>query len=195
VSPVSRPSPAGPVIVQPPAESTAAPDSAAEGEPSTEPPAPTTQPAVPTAGTDAELAPDASVLVRTSPGGANVVFDNNPKTACKSPCSLPLAPGRHTASANLEGYRAALRVFRLPEEDNIFLYLAQLSGQVQVLSEPAGATILVDGQRRPERTPATFDLPVGKHVVTVVREGYEQDQQEIEVRDSAFLRLSFTLGR
>ena len=66
---------------------------------------------------------------------------------------------------------------------------------MQVLSEPPGASILVDGQRRPETTPATFELPAGKHAIAVVREGYQQDQQEIELKDSAFVRLSFTLGK
>jgi hypothetical protein len=133
--------------------------------------------------------------MRTSPGGADVVFDDNPQLRCKTPCSMSLSSGRHTAAATLEGYRPALRIFRSPEEDNIYLYLARLTGQVQVLSDPPGAAILVNGERRRETTPATFELPVGKHIVAVAREGYQQDQQEIEVKDSAFLRLSFTLGR
>ncbi|MFB3776495.1 MAG: protein kinase [Bryobacteraceae bacterium] len=191
----SRPSPAGPFAAQPVTETAPAPAERAETPPAEPPAAPVTQPATTRSATSQDLAADAIALVRTTPGGANIVFDNNPKLACKSPCSMPLSPGRHTASATLEGYRAALRIFRLPEEDNIYLYLVPLSGQVQVLSEPAGATILVNGQRRREQTPATFDLPVGKYTIAVTREGYQQDQQEIEVRDSAFLRLSFTLGR
>jgi hypothetical protein len=108
---------------------------------------------------------------------------------------MQLSAGRHTASATLDGYRTALRIFQLPDEGNVFLYLTRLTGQVQVQSEPTGASILVDGQRRAETTPATFELPAGKHTVAVVKQGYQQDQQEIELKDSAFMRLSFTLGK
>jgi hypothetical protein len=190
-----RPSPAGPLVTQPVPESLPVPSDQPEAAGGDQPATPATQPATTATGGQQGLAAEALVLVRTTPGGASVVFDNNPKLACKSPCSMPLSPGRHTASASLEGHRAALRIFRLPEEDNIRLDLAQLSGQVQVLSEPAGAAILVDGERRREQTPATFNLPVGKHTIAVMREGHQQEQQEIEVRDSSFLRLSFALGR
>ncbi len=133
--------------------------------------------------------------MRTSPADANVVFDNNPQLACKSPCSLSLPPGRHTAAATLPGYRTALRIFQLPGEADLYFYMAKMSGQVQVLSTPPGASILVDGQPRTESTPATLELPAGKHVIAVVKEGYRRDEQEVEVKDSAFVRLNFSLGK
>jgi serine/threonine protein kinase len=135
------------------------------------------------------------VLVRTSPPGATVVFDNDARTACKSPCSLTLAPGRHTTAATLAGHRSALRIFQVPDEVNLFLYLARMSGQVQILSSPPGATILINGKERRERTPTTLDMPVGKYTITVTKDGTQGDQQEIEVKDNAFIRLSFTLPR
>jgi serine/threonine-protein kinase len=208
VAPAARPSPVGPAAAKPEAETPPPPattpetspepkpGAAAEAPPAaTPPPRAGTQPATTTSRTEPRLPPEAIVLMRTSPEGADVTFDDDPQLRCKSPCSMPLSSGRHTAAANLEGYRPALRIFRLPDEDNIYLYLAKLTGQVQVLSDPAGAAVLVDGQRRRETTPATFELPVGKHIVGVAREGYQPDQQEIEVKDSAFLRLTFTLGR
>jgi len=133
--------------------------------------------------------------VRTSPPGATVIFDRDSSRSCKSPCSITLPPGRHTAAATLDGHRAALRIFEAPKEPDIFLYLARMTGQVQVLSDPPGAAILVDGRSRPEATPATFDLPIGRYTLAVVKEGYLEDQQEVEVRDSAFVRLNFRLAR
>jgi len=133
--------------------------------------------------------------MRTTPPGAEIVIDSNPMLSCTSPCSLQLPGGRHTLAANLDGYRTALRIFRLPEESNLYLYLTPLSGQIQVLSQPSGAAILVDGVRRPETTPATLELPAGKHLIAVMKEGYQPDQQEVELKDSAFVRLNFILGR
>jgi hypothetical protein len=70
-----------------------------------------------------------------------------------------------------------------------------MSGQVQILSSPPGATILINGKERRERTPTTLDMPVGKYTITVAKDGTQGDQQEIEVKDNAFIRLSFTLPR
>ena len=170
-----RPSPSGQALTPPAAE-----------------PAPPTSTPV---SAESRLTPDTSVLVRTSPPEAIVTFDSNPQTTCKSPCSMTLATGRHTASAVLEGYRPALRIFRLPEEDSLYLYLARMTGEVQVVTDPAGAAILVDGQPRKEISPVILALPAGKHTIAVTREGFLQDEQEVEVRDNAFVRLTFKLGK
>lgn len=194
----ARPSPAGPAASQP--EPNTPPEAAGLEADATEPGAqspapPLTQPARTPAPTQTGYPAEATVQVRTTPPGAAVVFDSRPELNCTSPCSLQLPVGRHTASAALAGYRSALRIFRLPDESDVFLYLTPQVGQVNVNSEPPGASILINGQRRNETTPATFELPAGKYVVTVVREGYQQDQQEITLKDSAFVRLSFTLGK
>jgi len=184
-SPLPRPSPSG-ATVEPPMP---------EAPPATGP-APVVAPPVATpAPSQPQLSPDTSVLVRTSPPEAIVTFDSNPQTTCKSPCSMTLATGRHTASAVLEGYRPALRIFRLPEEDSLYLYLARMTGEVQVVTDPAGAAILVDGQPRKEISPVILALPAGKHTIAVTREGFLQDEQEVEVRDNAFVRLTFKLGK
>jgi hypothetical protein len=74
-------------------------------------------------------------------------------------------------------------------------YLARMTGQVQVVSDPPGAAILVDEKRLTETTPATLELPAGKHVIAVVKEGYLRNEQELEVKDTAFVRVNFPLGK
>lgn len=124
-----------------------------------------------------------------------MVLDDSPQLACTSPCSLSVAPGRHTASATLAGYRPGLRIFRFPEEPDLSIYLARMTGQVQVVSDPPGAAILVDERRLTATTPATLELPAGKHVIAVVKEGYRRNEQELEVKDTAFVRVNFPLGK
>lgn len=139
--------------------------------------------------------PDASVvLVRTSPPGANVVFDRDPTKSCKTPCSLLLTRGRHSASASLPGYRPALRIFEVPTELDLFLYLAPATGQIQIVSDPPGAAIFLNGNPRREATPTTLELPTGKYTVTVSKEG-RKAEQEVEIKDGAFVRISFVLGQ
>lgn len=40
-----------------------------------------------------------------------------------------------------------------------------------------------------------LELPAGKYRIAVHREGYQQDDQEVDLRDSSFVRLNFQLGR
>ncbi len=186
-----RPSPAGPASGKAEPQTPAA-TAAETAVPATqpEPAPPRTQPA-----SSLPASPTTAVMVRTSPPGANVVLDDSPQLACTTPCSLSVAPGRHTVSATLEGYRPGLRIFRVPEEPELSIYLTRMSGQVQVLSDPPGAAILVDERRQTETTPATLELPAGKHVIAVVKEGYPRSEQELEVKDTAFVRMNFTLGK
>ena len=192
-SAAARPSPAGPASSTPASQSPSGTAPEATPAPVTKPeqvppsPAPARSPArgaVPTA-----------VDLRTSPPGVRVVLDDNPELSCTSPCSVSLPPGRHTAAATLAGYRPALRIFTVPDEDSLLLYLAQMAGEVQVLSEPPGAMIFVDDQRQSQITPATLGLPAGRHVIAVVKDGFRRQEQELDVKDSAFIRVSFTLGR
>ena len=187
-----RPSPAGPASGKPgPSTPVATPASETTdlaGQP--EPAPPRTQPA-----SSLPALPSTTVMLRTAPPGASVVLDDSQQLACTSPCSLSVPPGRHTASVTLAGYRPGLRIFRIPEETDLIIYMTRMTGQVLVLSDPPGAAILVDEQRHTGTTPATLELPAGKHVIAVVREGYPRSEQEIEVKDSAFVRMNFTLGK
>ncbi len=192
-----RPSPAGPRREEPTSPVPVEPPAASPGEVAatgSEEPKPQVRSgeagAAPQVGAGGETP---VVLVRTSPPGAVVMFDRNPALSCKTPCSIALAPGRHTASASLAGHRPAMRIFEVPGETDLFLYLAPMSGQVQIVSEPPGATILLNGNPRRETTPATIELPAGKHTVTVVKDG-RRAEQEIEVKDGAFVRINFVLS-
>lgn len=55
--------------------------------------------------------------------------------------------------------------------------------EVEVDSEPPGATIWIDGERQtdPDKTPWTGRLPVGSHKVLLWRTGYGQQRRALEV--------------
>jgi len=191
----SRPSPVGSVIARKegprtPAPETSEPENVATAEPKAE-----TATAVMAPRRESKLPADMAVQVRTSPPGASVVFDGNQARACQTPCSVTLSPGRHTASATFPGYRPAMRIFQLPDEGDLFVYMSKMTGEVQIITDPPGASILIDGQPRNETTPVTLSLAAGKCTVTVAKDGYRQNEQEIEVKDGAFMRLNFSLGR
>jgi serine/threonine-protein kinase len=132
--------------------------------------------------------PEQPIQFASNPPGATVVVDDNPALTCVAPCQLPLAPGRHTLTATAEGYRIAHRIFETPKESSINLSLDRMMGALSITTEPAGATIKIDGQTRPEKTPAVINLPVGTHRLEVV--GWEPE--DVQIKDGAIRQLKYT---
>jgi len=95
----------------------------------------------------------------------------------------------------LPGYHATMRVFEVPKQSELYLSLARAGGTLIVKTTPPGATIYINAQARPERTPAMVPLEPGRYKLTVSLAGYKDDEQDIQVRDGAVLEANFTLGR
>jgi len=122
------------------------------------------------------------VRLVTDPEGAAVTIDNKPDTACQSPCSMDLAAGKHTLQAKKEGYFQLVKDFEVDgQQPDITFTLVQITGTVWIDSDPAGASISVNGTPRPEVTPAKIVLPVGQYKVRWTKDGYEPFEHEVTV--------------
>jgi hypothetical protein len=65
---------------------------------------------------------------------------------------------------------------------------------VDFKSVPAGAAVTVDGYYE-GNTPITTQIPVGKHLVSITKWGYESWQQELNVSEGKALSLNPTLHK
>ena len=135
--------------------------------------------------------PDGTLAARlvTNPPGATAMVDSRAELMCKTPCALNLATGRHTLSVQLPGYRNALRIFTLPQEAEVLVVLDPAKGTLMIKSNPSGGTILIDGQMRPERTPAMIVLPAGTHKIEVQETGYAPYTEEVTLRDNGVTNI------
>jgi len=147
---------------------------------------PAQQPSIPPPVTASKAGPEQSIQFLTDPPGARLVIDGNSSQACKTPCILPLSPGRHALSADLAGYRPYPRVFNVPQDSDIFLQLSKASGTLSVTSNPAGATIEIDGQAQSKRTPAVFNFAPGNYHIKVSRSGAFLDF-DVQIHDGEFV--------
>jgi serine/threonine protein kinase len=142
-----------------------------------------------------QIAPKAgvgqSVQFLTEPAGAEVTVDGNSSLACKTPCMLPLSGGRHALTVQLAGYRPYPRVFSVPQDVDVFLRLSKALGALSITSEPAGATIELDGKVQSARTPARFDLTPGIYHVKVTRGGAFLDF-DVQLGDGEFITKRVT---
>jgi serine/threonine-protein kinase len=152
-----------------------------------EPPAP--PPAASEPKSAAAAAGPGEVRLVTNPPGAELVIDGRSDLSCTSPCTLTLPPGRHTLASSREGYRRTLKIFDIPQENEIFLNLDRTTGTLAIRTDPPGAAIYINGRLRSELTPAVLALPTGVYTVELVKDGARQSHQVV-VRDSVITNVA-----
>lgn len=183
---VRKPSPVSPAkeaapLAKPPAAQEELPPSA----PATESKPPQAAPRTPARVKQAASGEEVVDFI-SSPPGATLNFDGNPQLTCKTPCSFALPKGRHTLTASAAGHRSALKIFETSSAAPVAVSLEVMAGTLAVKSTPGGATIVVDGTERPEKTPALLKLPVGTHRVKLIKEGLPPYEEEVAVKDNGF---------
>jgi serine/threonine protein kinase len=120
--------------------------------------------------------------VTTLPAEANVVFDGDPATRCKSPCNASLAGGRHTFVAQLAGYRDEHRIIEVPRDVGLIVGMVKQMGSLSLITNPPGLTVVVDGKEQAQKTPAKLTLGVGSHHVQVMK-GSDKQEFTVDIRD------------
>ncbi len=184
---VSPPESAPPALEEPPAE-----EQPAAAEPALPAPEPL-KPAVlkPKATRRAPPPPsEHTVQIRSTPPGAQVVADRDPALACTTPCQLTLREGRHVLVFTMAGYRLAPRIITVPEILDVTMNLDRLAGTLAVSSAPAGAAIYLNGELRPEKTPAMIKLPAGTYKIRLLLEGRKPFEDTVEVKDQVITNIS-----
>lgn len=117
----------------------------------------------------------------SDPPGAKIVVDSSADSSCAAPCTLSLTNGRHTMTAELNGYALARRIFTVPEDSSLFVSLSKSMGTLILTSVPSGSAIFVDGKAS-GHTPVTLQLPIGSHRLMFVN-GSNQHEETIEITD------------
>jgi len=127
----------------------------------------------------------AALSVQSEPAGASILLDGKPPQAPSNTFThVPF--GAHQLTANLDDYepiKQDLAVRRgMSPEIHLRLKPTQEIAALSVQSEPAGASILLDG--KPPQAPSnTFThVPFGTHQLTATLDDYEPIKQDIEVR-------------
>ena len=183
-----KPSPTGAVEPAKEPEKPSVEGDAAGQPPLTRPaePAPPRRTAMP-----ADEQPLPPVNIVSSPSGAQVLLDGSP--FCTTPCALPMAKGRHVMVLKLDGYRDSRRILEVPQELSLTVDMDRMTGSLSVASSPPGASIIINGQSRPEKTPAVFKLPVGSYRLQVVKDGVKTDEETIDITDGGMSQRRYRI--
>jgi len=110
-----------------------------------------------------------TLAVTTTPVGANVVIDGQQRG--RAPLTIELAAGDHVLQVGLDGASRTVP-FRMTAGAQLSQVIdlpkaAVAPGQLQIRTEPSGARVLVDGQKRGTSPVTVEGLAPGSHMVTV----------------------------
>ena len=126
------------------------------------------------------LQPAAGVLkVRTEPPGASITVDGNFRGG--SPATVEVSPDRaHRVVVSRAGYESQERTVRLGrgEQQSLSVSLKPRLGRIRVMSRPAGAEVLVNGETAGS-TPIDLELLSTEHTLELRLEGYGVDTREV----------------
>ncbi len=125
------------------------------------------------------------IWVTTNPPGAKVVLDDDLNGSCATPCMQHAPAGVHHLTVSQAGYLNEYREIHVTDgaQDIPLISLREPAGTLMLTTMPPGASIRINGQAIPERTPAAISLRPGSYSVTVEKDGQSQTQR-IDVQDS-----------
>jgi len=138
-------------------------------------------------------APLGTLQVSSTPPQAQIVFDDKEGAAWMTPFTFEDVPsGRHTLEIKKAGYNTERRIIVLlgKETQQINVVLSPVSGILKIITVPGGAEIYVDGELKPEITPATLKLRAGARRIRLRKEGYKEAEQLVEIEDNSVTTLN-----
>ncbi len=135
-----------------------------------------------------------SVNINSKPSGGLILFDS--KEAGTTPKIITdLTAGEHLVEVSKEGYEHWSENIKVTagKEYTMTAALQEITGSINVNSEPSTATILVDGNKAGQ-TPETIEnLKPGAHQVEVRMDGFENWNDNVEVEAGKENKLTVTL--
>lgn len=114
---------------------------------------------------------------------------------CTAPCTRELSEGSHTAAAVLPGYQTGFQQFEvIGPGGEVTVSLKQITGLLQVESDPGGALVSIDGKPYVRPTPTTLELPPGEYTLTLQKQGFQTVQTKITIQANGFGKQTFQLA-
>lgn len=126
-----------------------------------------------------------TLVVESQPAGLPVTIDGKPRGA--TPFKASLSPGQHKLEIETAGQRRTIPI-TITAGGQISQYIESqatpATGRLYVGSEPAGAVVIVDGERKGPAPVTVSDLAAGRHKVELQADGATV-QQEVTIEPGA----------
>lgn len=139
------------------------------------------------------LSPNFSEVNITTLPNAEIFIDNELKA--KGAWQGRLGSGVYSLEARLDKYKSAKKDIEVEsgEKQDIELTPTPIFGSLDVVSNPSGATIGIDGQIY-GTTPNTIkDLSVGEHNIKLIKQGYSSVEKKVVIIEGKTVEFNDTL--
>ncbi|BFM14906.1 PEGA domain-containing protein [Maricurvus nonylphenolicus] len=136
-----------------------------------------------------------TVSLTSTPAGAELFVDD--VSVGTTPIDAEILEGKHRLRLKLAGHKAWQHSIKVKAQQNYSLpevSLIKADGLVMVRSQPAGASVTVNGSYR-GRTPLELALPPGQRVkVTLFKDGYAPKHRQVTALSGEEKQLSVNLA-
>jgi hypothetical protein len=134
---------------------------------------------------DLSSSPYLKVSVATIPPDATAMLDDQPDSACTTPCALDATPGQHRVSISRQGYQTEHRLITVGNTavEIPTVALRVPGGILMLASIPTGARIFVNGKSWDQVTPAKLQLAPGRYEITIEKDGRRTSNKEVEIQN------------
>jgi hypothetical protein len=129
----------------------------------------------PTAATTNSAALPGQIVIDSTPQGAQIQIDGKTDPSWVTPLTLSgLTAGQHSLTFSKAGYSTDARTVTVGSGSKVLVagHLTQSVATLAVTSNPAGASIYIDGKNAGKLTPAQVFVDKGQHVVLVRKSGF-----------------------
>jgi hypothetical protein len=136
------------------------------------------------------------IVVDSTPQGAQAQVDGKSDPSWVTPFVVPgLQPGQHSITVSKAGYSPDTRSVDVSagSKSSVVMHLAQLMATLAVNSDPAAASIFVDGKDVGKTTPAQVTVDKGAHVVLIRKLGYIDETSNAQFVPGQTVNVSLTL--
>ncbi|MCI0356452.1 MAG: PEGA domain-containing protein [Acidobacteria bacterium] len=135
------------------------------------------------------------LAIDSTPQGAEVQIDGRRESNWITPYIASLDPGPHTVTVSMAGRMTATRTVEVASGKKTVLAvgLAERAATISVSSDPAEATILLDGQATGKVTPAQLIVAKGAHTITVRKQGYLDASSTLDLAPGQSAQFAPTL--
>jgi len=139
------------------------------------------------------------LTVESTPAGAQVYLDGREHLGNTPLRSKEVPVGKHTYEVRMDNYQTAVNEIEISEDYRYqFAHiLAPKSAQLAIVTRPSGAKIWLNGELRPQPSPAKFDITPGSYILAVYAKGYEKFEQPVVLgpNESKTLELALKEGK
>lgn len=137
--------------------------------------------------------------VESTPPGARVYLDDREHLGNTPLVRKEVPVGGHTYTIKLDNYADVRAPIEVQQDFHYqFLHeLAPLSAELGVVTRPSGAKIWLNGELRPQVSPAKFAVGPGDYILTVHASGFERLEQPVVLgpNESKTLELVLKEGK